>query len=204
MEKYSLNTYSAMYSVCEGAFVRVFAVLNATLTPQPYTDKKKAFMWGSRLSSGLSPAHFSLWNQFAFQVDTLPGFRFSIAWFSWRDVDIPFQSRLNENVRWYSRGHIWILCAFYLRGRINRSGFPVLQSLCQARFSHGENPGGFGCLLTAMCVTHLGVFGMNKMFVFHIARWDVLLFAMDTERKNTPRHFLLSQPGVFQSGTKRR
>lgn len=157
--------------------MHVFTVQSATLTPRPCAaDKNEAFMRGSCQSAGLSPAHFLSLESTVCRPSrySLPGFRFSIAWLSRRDGDLPFQTHFKGNVRWYSCGHILILC-------LSLEGETQIKSLSQR------------------CVwPTLGFLGWIKclFLTYHVA-----FCHGDQETNHSKTLFIV---GVFHSGTKRR
>lgn len=200
-----------MYSVWVWRCIRACVYSTKCNTPTLHRQKYSLHVQLPSPNSGLPPAHFlSLWNRlFAVQVDTLPGFRFSIAWLSRRDGDVPFQTHFKGNVRWYSQGHILILCLSF-EGRITSVDQTSHFSLT---WSHSAMLGSgmrriLECLADSeMCDPLWGFWGWIECLFFNLSQRDVLLLPwIPREKHSKAPHFLLSQPGVFQwqSGTMRR
>lgn len=200
-----------MYSVWVWRCIRACVYSTKCNTPTQHRQKNSPHVQLPSPSSGLPPAHFlSLWNRlFAVQVDSLLGFRFSTAWLSRRDGDVPFHMHFKGNVRWYSRGRILTLCLSF-EGRVTSVDQTSHFSLT---WSHSATLGsGTRRILERladgeMCDPLWGFLGLNRMPVFNSSQRDVLLLPwIPGEKHSEAPHFLLSQAGVFQwqSGTMRR
>lgn len=178
--------------------------------PNSTQTKKTALTCSSRLPAlDFLQLIFSLSGIDCFSTDSLLGFRFSTAWLSRRDGDVPFHMHFKGNVRWYSQGRILTLCLSF-EGRVTSVDQTSHFSLT---WSHSATLGsGTRRILERladgeMCDPLWGFLGLNRMPVFNSSQRDVLLLPwIPGEKHSEAPHFLLSQAGVFQwqSGTMRR